>query len=97
MKALVKNKGILGVAAFFIFAMFIYNSFFKSVPVEGPSDLSASNIGADLLKLNQDLQKVSLDQTLFSAPTYIFLTDLTTEVAPQPLGRPNPFDPIGRD
>jgi hypothetical protein len=97
MQAIIKNKGILGVVALFIVAMFVYNLFFKSAAVTEVPGLSATTIGDDLIKIHQELQGVSLDQTLFSTPSYVLLTDFSTGISPQAIGRPNPFDEIGQD
>lgn len=78
-------------------AMFLYNIFFKSDTITAPSELSASSIGDDLLKIRRELQAVTLDQTLFSSPGYLLLDDFSTSIPQQITGRPNPFDIIGRD
>ncbi len=59
--------------------------------------LQASGVGNDLLKIFDELQKVTLDQNLFSSPGYLELTDFSTSITPQATGRTNPFDVIGRD
>ncbi|MEX2013638.1 MAG: hypothetical protein WD897_01865 [Parcubacteria group bacterium] len=96
MDILTKNKGILSVVVVFIAVMFLYNIFFK---VETPvsSELSASSIGDDLLKIHGELQRVTLDRTMFSSTGYLLLNDFSTVISPQITGRPNPFDIIGRD
>ena len=97
MKTLAGNKGTIAAVAIFIMVMFLYNIFFKSETVPIPDELSASSIGNDLLKMRGELQAVALDQTLFSAPGYLFLTDFSVNIPQQPLGRTNPFNLIGRD
>ena len=62
-----------------------------------PDELSASSIGNDLLKMHRELQGVAFDQTLFSSPGYLGLTDFSVSIPEQTTGRPNPFDVIGRD
>jgi len=97
MQLLVKNKGILAIVAIFIIVMFAYNTFFRPEVVPTSSELSASGVGDDLLKMHSELQAVTLDRSLFSAPGYLRLTDFSNVIPPQPTGRPNPFDIIGRD
>lgn len=70
-------------------------TYWLTMPV--PSELSASSVGDDLLKIFGELQKVTLDQAIFSAPDYLLLTDFSTSIPPQTTGRSNPFDIIGRD
>lgn len=97
MQILTKSKGILAAVAIFIVAMFLYNLFFKSDKVPLVSQLSSSVIGDDLLKIREDLQKVSFDQTLFSSPGYLSLSDFNVDIPQQSIGRPNPFNIIGRE
>ena len=97
MKTLIANKGILAAVGIFIIVMFLYSLFFKSETTLVPDELSASNIGNDLLKMHRELQGVAFDQTLFSSPGYLGLTDFSVSIPEQTTGRPNPFDVIGRD
>lgn len=96
MKTIIANKGILALIGFFILAMFMYNSFFKTES-SLPNELEASNIGNDLLVMHENLKKVTFDQTIFSAPGYLFLNDFSIVIPQQAVGRPNPFNSIGRD
>ncbi|MBI2065596.1 MAG: hypothetical protein HYT68_00805 [Candidatus Zambryskibacteria bacterium] len=97
MKTLTQNKGILAIIAIFIVAMFLYNSFFKSEGAPVSSELSASSIGDDLLRLRKELQTVTLNQASLSSPGYLLLTDFSISIPQQTTGRSNPFDIIGRD
>ena len=96
MKTLIANKGTLVSIIVFIMVIFLYN-LFKSETVSVPNELSASNIGNDLLKIHRELQRVTFDQTLFSSPSYLGLIDFSVSIPQQVVGRPNPFDVIGRD
>jgi hypothetical protein len=97
MNKLIKNKGILIALTLFILATFLYNIFYKSETTPLSSELSATNIGDELLKTHRDLQAVTLDRQIFSSHGYLLLTDFGTAIAPQATGRLNPFDVIGRD
>lgn len=92
-----KNKGTLAAVALLVVAIFLYNFFFKSKAITVPSESSASAIGEDLIKIRGELQKVTLDQSVFSSPGYLLLTDFSTLIPEQATGRSNPFDIIGRD
>lgn len=94
MKSLAKNKGTILAVVIFALLMSVYN-FFKAdlVPLVTPSE----PVGSDLVELFADLQSVSLDQSFLSSPLYTSLIDSNIELLPQPKGRPNPFNPIGRD
>ena len=48
-----------------------------------------------LVSLLLELQALSLDGTLFTTPRFMGLSDFGQELSPQPVGRPNPFAPIG--
>ena len=96
MQLLTKNKGILAAVALFILAMFLYNLFFKPEP-SVDSGVSATVIGDDLLKIRDQLEKVTLDRTIFSSAAYLLLNDFSIVITEQVRGRSNPFDLIGRD
>ncbi len=88
---------MLAAVALLVAAIVLYNFFFKSEAITVPSESAASAIGEDLIKIRGDLQKVTLDQTIFSSPGYLLLIDFSTEIPKQATGRSNPFDIIGRD
>ncbi|MDZ4205880.1 MAG: hypothetical protein U1C12_01575, partial [Patescibacteria group bacterium] len=90
MKILAANKGILASVVIFIIVIFLYNFFFKSETIMVPSELLAASIGDDLLKIREELQRVTLDRAIFSSPGYLLLTDFSIAVPPQTTGRPNP-------
>lgn len=41
------------------------------------------------------LRAISLDGTVFQNPAFQSLQDFSTEIMPEPVGRPNPFAPLG--
>ncbi len=96
MKTLLKSKGVLAIIAIFIAAVFSYNSFFSSDTVPASSQASIP-VGDDLLKIFEELQRVTLDRSVLSSPGFLLLADFTTSIPQQTTGRPNPFDLIGRD
>ncbi len=53
--------------------------------------LLASQITQALLRV----QQISLDKTLFSDPLFVSLEDRSTPIIEEPLGRSNPFAPLG--
>lgn len=94
---LTKNKGILIAVAVFIMVMLSYNLLFKSEAVSLPDKSSTVVIGEDLVKIFNQLQGVTLDQSFFSSAGYLLLKDFSNGVPQQATGRPNPFNVIGRD
>ena len=57
----------------------------------------ASLIGEDLIGLLNTLKSITLDDSFFQDPAFRSLEDFSQELAPEPVGRSNPFAPIGRD
>lgn len=57
----------------------------------------SSAIESDLLNLLLDIKSVKLDENIFSNPAFKSLEDFGQELAPEPVGRENPFAPIGLD
>jgi hypothetical protein len=51
-------------------------------------------VDSDLLSALQSLRKLKLDDSLFKSPLWISFTDFGQVIAPEPLGRPNPFAPF---
>lgn len=62
-----------------------------SAVVPGSVDADTKNILSILLAL----RSVKLDSSIFSNPAYISLKDFSTEIVPEPIGRPDPFAPLG--
>lgn len=48
----------------------------------------------DLLDSLHALQAVTLQSQIFSNPSFHVLKDFTTQIVPEPIGRPNPFAPL---
>ncbi|MDB5254333.1 MAG: hypothetical protein JWL80_399 [Parcubacteria group bacterium] len=92
MKTLNENKNAIVSLIVIVLVLAGYKYFFSGAPIV--VDTSGQDIGNDVLELNQRLQTVNLDRTVFSSPGYRALIDFSTVVQDQPKGRPNPFDPI---
>lgn len=91
-----KNKTIILSITLLLALLWAYNTFVNTGDSGVPTDLSAQQVGGDVLDLYASLQSVALDQTLFSTPLYKRLVDFSTDIPQQPLGRTNPFDVIGK-
>lgn len=94
MQAIFKSRTFLGIILIFILGTLGYRLF---APLDVPTEESALSIGKDLIDLSDQLSRAQLSQALFSTTGYRYLTDFTTPVPQQTLGRNNPFDIIGRD
>ena len=99
MKTIKKYKNTLYAAVAIVALAFLYNLLFSASTdtllelTESPTDV----IGREVVQLSDVLNGVTLDDAIFSSPSYLFLTDFSVTVEPQPTGRPNPFNIIGRD
>lgn len=51
----------------------------------------------EILSLLLDLRGIKLDTDLFQSSVFRSLVDFGVELEPQPVGRPNPFAPLGED
>lgn len=55
---------------------------------------TAGGPGQDVVDTLRELDAVKLDGTLFTEPSFSSLRDFSTEIIPEPVGRPNPFAPL---
>lgn len=98
MKDLLKYKNSILAIILIGLAFFAYNYFFGGGEVLPTTDSSnVENLGADLVRTYEKLQKITFDQTLFSSPLYEGLVDFGVILSDQPKGRTNPFDILGKD
>lgn len=51
----------------------------------------------DLVETLLTLRAISLSGNIFNDPAFKTLQDFGTNIIPEPVGRPNPFAPIGRN
>lgn len=92
------KKWIIGAVA--ILLVFVaYNAFFAGVD---PRLLISekqidSDVGSEMLALLEQINSIGLDTSFFDDPVFGSLVDFGQELNPQPVGRPNPFAPIGVD
>ncbi len=55
---------------------------------------AAGDVGVEILDLLAKIQGLKIDASFFADPAYRSLSDYTQQIAPQPVGRDNPFAPI---
>ena len=80
-----------------VLGFFLYNSFFSSDDIVLEQNPAQAAAAAELIKMSKDLESVNFKQDLFVSPGYRLLTDFSTPIPPEPSGRSNPFDLIGRE
>lgn len=54
-----------------------------------------SAVADEFLNTLLNLNTITLEGSIFSDPRFTSLVDYTVALTPQPLGRPNPFLPVG--
>ena len=89
------NKNIIITIILFIVAFGVFKYFQNSDTTTTPIDSSVLSAGKDVVDLSNSIQSATLDKTLFTIPAYRALQDFSTDIASQPIGRKNPFSPIG--
>lgn len=60
-------------------------------------DLTASGVQNDVVTTLLQLRAVSLSGTIFTDPVFGSLQDFGSAIVPEPVGRPNPFAPLGQN
>jgi len=63
-----------------------------TVAVAAPDEIV---VGKELLDLFDQMKLITLDQNIFTNPVFNSLNDFGLTIAPQPIGRNNPFAPLG--
>ena len=51
--------------------------------------------GGDLIALLLELKSIKLDTAILQNPTFLTLQDFSVTLIPEPVGRVNPFAPLG--
>lgn len=93
-----KNKVlIVGLVLVAIVGYYIFQSnSAPAQPLTTTETAATSVVGQELiLELNRLRALQNIGQDLFKDPAFVSLQDFTQVVVPQPLGRPNPFAPVG--
>lgn len=93
MQVLAQNKGTILGGVILLAGLFAYNTFMGGI---SETTLPAENVGADLIKVSDNISRATLSRELFSTAPYRLLSDWSTPLEPQPVGRTNPFAPIGQ-
>ena len=70
----------------------VYGQSSLLTPDSGSGTVSAD--GAQVLALLNRLQKINLDGKIFTNPNFTSLQDFHVDIAPQSVGRPNPYLPV---
>lgn len=96
MKSLEKNKSVVIAVVVFLAAILAYNTFFKADQAIITEGDAAQAVGNDVLALSQSLDTIQFDTSLFSSAAYRSLLNFSPTLVSQPVGRANPFAPLGQ-
>ncbi len=98
MRFLTQNKTSIIAAVVLAIVLYGYFAFFR-----GPSatdilvleDTPASEASQTLLATINSLNTIKLDDSIFSDPVFLSLTNFGVQIPAEPVGRRNPFAPVG--
>ena len=97
MDFLKKNKMTLAGGVVFVLAIYAYFTYFGGSSAPLTASNPSSSISGDLLVTLGSLHTIRLDNSIFSNPVFVSLSDFGTTLPDQPSGRRNPFAPVGKD
>ena len=91
------NRTAIGIAVLGVLLVVAYYMYFGSGSTGSllSSSPVASDQGQQLLATLGDLHSVTLDNAIFTNDVFVSLTDFGTVIPAQPVGRHNPFAPVG--
>lgn len=88
------------VALIFAFVYFNRESWFQEESLEqvsaSPNGAISSAEGLQFLKFIQSLKSLALDTAIFETPVFKELRDFSQPLKDEPIGRRNPFLPLGQ-
>ncbi len=96
MDFLLKNKVAIGFGVALLLVIYIYFSYFSggSSATLTASD-SGSPLSSDILITLQSVNSIKLDNSIFTDPAFVSLSDFGVTIPAQNVGRRNPFLPVG--
>jgi|SRR3989344_383557 len=99
MKLLLKYRNIVFVLAAVVIGFAVYTRFFPAgdEPVLAEESVVPAEEAEnqDLITLLLQLRSITLDDDIFTDPSFKSLSDFSQELVSEPIGRPNPFAPLG--
>jgi|ETN02SMinimDraft_4_1059925.scaffolds.fasta_scaffold133804_2 hypothetical protein len=85
-----------------ILAIFLYQKFVLDKKEDASINIVAvggdvNGVGQEMIRLLYELNRIKFDTSIFEDPLFNSLVDHSLEVVAEPLGRPDPFAPIGSE
>ncbi|OHB19745.1 MAG: hypothetical protein A2854_03780 [Parcubacteria group bacterium RIFCSPHIGHO2_01_FULL_56_18] len=97
--AILQNKVVMLVLGSLLAAVAAWYLFLRDTtpaPLLTTEDLTTSNVAdKDVVETLLQLRAITLSGTIFTDPAFVSLRDNGTQIVPEPVGRPNPFLPLG--
>ena len=99
MRFITERRTLMFIALGIIVALGVWWGLSRDVPsdslltTEATAELPPSERG--LVDTLLQLRAVSLSGAIFGDPAFTILRDFGTPIVPEPVGRPNPFAPVG--
>lgn len=92
-----KNKMAIGGGVALLLLIYVYLTYFSggSSSASLTASDSASPLSADILVTLQSIHSITLDNSIFTDPAFISLSDFGVIIPPENIGRRNPFAPLG--
>ena len=90
----VKTYGVIAIVVLVFVLIYFYSS--GGAPAAGNivAGTSYGSIGSSELDLLNQVRSMRIDTSLFSDPAFLSLQDYSVAIAPEGVGRPNPFAPL---
>lgn len=89
--------GLIAVVLLFVGYVVLFGGEDDGAALTSESPSGESAVGSDLLTLLLELNSLELNATIFENPLFQQLQDFSQELVPEPVGRNNPFAPVGSD
>lgn len=93
------NKWLIGGVLLMGLVVWGYFAFFRGQEgplLSGTGEGEASPISEELLVTLSNLHVIRLDDSIFSDPIFLSLSDFGVTIPPEQVGRRNPFAPVGQ-
>lgn len=90
------NKMYIGLIFLALLGLWFYMTYFSAAPSSPTlsSDQTKSPLSEDVLVTLSNLHTIKLDNSIFTDPLFVSLTDYSVAIPPQNAGRRNPFAPL---
>ena len=99
MNAFSRYRTVILIGILVIGGFFAYTYFFTGAPQKALSVTSSAGVNStvdqDLIALLTTLKSIKLESGIFSDQSFRSLQDYSQTLVPEPVGRTNPFAPLG--